>query len=188
MVNPNSCNGMIHVVKEGDTLYSISKMYRIPLALILRANPYVDIYNLQAGSQICIPMRSTSNNSLSNGVNNVTNNGMMNDVNNNITNDRMTDRMNDRMNDMMNDMMDDTMNDRMGNVNTSIPVIDTDDDDRHDEDAYEYDAVMTYQVPANMSMEDVLKKNRMTVNDFLRYNHLKNVYLVEGTVVVIPKR
>ena len=50
------CNGMIHVIKQGDNLYQLSRKYRVPLALILRANPYVDVYNLQIGQEICIPM------------------------------------------------------------------------------------------------------------------------------------
>lgn len=47
---------MIHVIKSGDNLYQLSRKYRVPLALILRANPYVDVYNLQPGQEICIPM------------------------------------------------------------------------------------------------------------------------------------
>jgi LysM repeat protein len=49
------CNGMIHVIKEGENLYQLSRMHQVPLALILRANPYVDVYNLQPGQEICIP-------------------------------------------------------------------------------------------------------------------------------------
>ena len=47
---------MVHVIKEGETLYQLSRMYRVPVALILRANPYVDVYNLQVGQEICIPV------------------------------------------------------------------------------------------------------------------------------------
>jgi len=43
------------MIEPGDTLYSISRRYNVPLALILRANPFVDIYNLQVGDEICIP-------------------------------------------------------------------------------------------------------------------------------------
>lgn len=50
------CNGMIHVIKSGENLYQLSRKYHVPLALILRANPYVDVYNLQPGQEICIPM------------------------------------------------------------------------------------------------------------------------------------
>ncbi|MFV0343796.1 MAG: LysM peptidoglycan-binding domain-containing protein [Anaerocolumna sp.] len=44
-----------YVIKQGDTLYSISRANNIPLALILRLNPFVDIYNLQVGDEICVP-------------------------------------------------------------------------------------------------------------------------------------
>jgi len=44
------------MIRKGDTLYKISRIYRVPLALILRANPYVDVYNLQPGDEICIPL------------------------------------------------------------------------------------------------------------------------------------
>lgn len=54
------CNGMMYAVKEGDTLYSISMKYNIPLALLLRANPYVDVYNLQVGETICVPVRKAA--------------------------------------------------------------------------------------------------------------------------------
>lgn len=54
-MNYDYCNGKIHTIQAGDTLYKISGMYRVPLALILRANPYVDIYNLQVGEKLCIP-------------------------------------------------------------------------------------------------------------------------------------
>lgn len=55
-MNQRFCNGMIHVIKQGDNLYQLSRKYRVPLALILRANPYVDVYNLKIGQEICIPM------------------------------------------------------------------------------------------------------------------------------------
>ena len=50
-MNKRYCNGMVHVIKQGETLYQLSRRYRVPLALILRANPYVDVYNdLYAGT------------------------------------------------------------------------------------------------------------------------------------------
>lgn len=51
-----SLNCLIHVIQEGDTLYSLSRQYNVPLSLILRANPYAEVYNLQLGEEICIPM------------------------------------------------------------------------------------------------------------------------------------
>ena len=49
------CNGLVHRVVEGDTLYKISKMYGVRLIDILKENPYVNVYNLQIGDEICIP-------------------------------------------------------------------------------------------------------------------------------------
>lgn len=49
------CTGFLHVVKKGDTLYRISRLYGVCLDAIMRANPYINIYNLQEGDEICIP-------------------------------------------------------------------------------------------------------------------------------------
>lgn len=49
----------MYMIEQGDTLYSISRRYNVPLALILRANPFADIYNLQTGDEICIPDMNT---------------------------------------------------------------------------------------------------------------------------------
>ena len=56
MMNNRYAKGMIHSVKEGETLFLISRLYRVPLALILRANPYVDVYNLKPNQKINIPV------------------------------------------------------------------------------------------------------------------------------------
>ena len=61
MATFDTCNGIIYTIKKGDTLYSISGRFKVPLARILRANPYIDIYNLQVGEQICIPKCPTCN-------------------------------------------------------------------------------------------------------------------------------
>lgn len=57
-MNYEYCDGMTHTVKQGETLYSLSRQYNVPLAIILRANPYIDVYNLQIGDTICIPVKS----------------------------------------------------------------------------------------------------------------------------------
>lgn len=54
-MNQDGFNCYVYMIEQGDTLYSISRRYNVPLALILRANPFVDIYNLQVGDEICIP-------------------------------------------------------------------------------------------------------------------------------------
>lgn len=51
----NQCNGVVHRVVAGDTLYKLSKMYGVRLIDILKENPYVNVYNLQIGDEVCIP-------------------------------------------------------------------------------------------------------------------------------------
>ncbi len=50
------CRGIIHVVKEEDTLYTLSRKYHVPLPQVMYANPFVDIYNLKVGDELCIPV------------------------------------------------------------------------------------------------------------------------------------
>ena len=51
----NRCIGFAHTVEKGDTLYRIGKRYNVRVSALIYANPYLDIYNLQVGDQICIP-------------------------------------------------------------------------------------------------------------------------------------
>ena len=52
----HSCPGVIYVVKQGDTLYKISQYHHVSVTDILLANPYVNVYNLQIGDELCIPV------------------------------------------------------------------------------------------------------------------------------------
>lgn len=56
MMNVIGYDCKIYVIKQGDTLYSISRRFNVPLALILRANPYAEVYSLQIGDELCIPV------------------------------------------------------------------------------------------------------------------------------------
>jgi LysM repeat protein len=49
------CRGYVHVIEKGDTLYKLAKKYDVKLFDIMRLNPYVNVYNLQIGDEICIP-------------------------------------------------------------------------------------------------------------------------------------
>ena len=51
------CNGIVHTIKRGDSLYLLSRHYKVTVNDIMRANSNVNIYNLQIGDQICIPVR-----------------------------------------------------------------------------------------------------------------------------------
>lgn len=51
------CNGIVHTIKKGDTLYLLSRYYNVPIGEIMNANRNLNIYNLQIGQEICIPIR-----------------------------------------------------------------------------------------------------------------------------------
>lgn len=46
---------MVHVIKPGDTLYRLSREYGVKVSALMMANPFVDIYNLRIGDELCIP-------------------------------------------------------------------------------------------------------------------------------------
>jgi hypothetical protein len=51
------CNGIVHTIKKGDSLYLLSRYYHVPIGEIMNANRNLNVYNLQIGEEICIPMR-----------------------------------------------------------------------------------------------------------------------------------
>ena len=44
-----------HVVKEKDSLYKIAKAHGVRVKDIMRQNPFVNVYNLQIGDELCVP-------------------------------------------------------------------------------------------------------------------------------------
>ncbi|MEL7646928.1 MAG: LysM domain-containing protein [Sedimentibacter sp.] len=52
---PSCVNGAYYTIVEGDSFYSIALRYRIPLNLLLEANPEANPYDLKVGQEICIP-------------------------------------------------------------------------------------------------------------------------------------
>lgn len=56
MERGTSCRfGFIHVIEKGDTLYKLGKKYGVRVSALLFANPWVNVYNLQIGDELCIP-------------------------------------------------------------------------------------------------------------------------------------
>ena len=55
MAQINKCIGFTHTIEKGYTLYLLGKKYKVRVSALIFANPYLDIYNLQVGDQICIP-------------------------------------------------------------------------------------------------------------------------------------
>lgn len=58
-MNYEYCDGYTYTIKKGDTLYEISRSHKVPLSLLLRSNPFVDVFNLQVGDTLCIPTRQS---------------------------------------------------------------------------------------------------------------------------------
>ncbi len=78
------CNGIVHTIKPGDTLYLLSKYYKVPIGEIMAANRNLNVYNLQVGDEICIPVKRPEPVEVngSNGTNNMPNNMQGNMPNN----------------------------------------------------------------------------------------------------------
>lgn len=51
------CNGIVHTIKKGDSLYLLSRYYKVPIGEIMAVNPNMNVYNLQIGEELCIPVR-----------------------------------------------------------------------------------------------------------------------------------
>lgn len=51
-----NCKGTIYKVEKGDTLYSISRKYQLKVRDLMRANPFVNVYQLRIGEELCIPV------------------------------------------------------------------------------------------------------------------------------------
>ncbi len=50
-----------YVIKDGDTLYRISRHFNISLNDIIEANPLINVYSLFTGTTICIPVSVPQN-------------------------------------------------------------------------------------------------------------------------------
>ena len=68
------CNGIVHTIKKGDSLYLLSRYYNVPIGEIMNANRNLNVYNLQIGEEICIPIRRSDmmNDNVNSGMNRTT--------------------------------------------------------------------------------------------------------------------
>lgn len=93
-----TCNGIVHEVKKGDTLYLLSRYYNVGVSDIIRENRGVNPYNLMVGDTLCIPVRNymdyTSRYNYNNETNQTNQNGQKNQTNQTNQNTNYTNRMN----------------------------------------------------------------------------------------------
>lgn len=55
MAEQRKCSGTVYVVKEKDTLYQIALNYGVKVKDIMKHNPFVNVYHLNPGDELCIP-------------------------------------------------------------------------------------------------------------------------------------
>lgn len=53
------CSGMVHKVKSGETMYHLSRMYNVSIDELISANPDINVYNMQSGDEVCVPVSSS---------------------------------------------------------------------------------------------------------------------------------
>lgn len=205
IMNKRYCNGMVHVIKQGETLYQLSRRYRVPLALILRANPYVDVYNLQVGQEICIPMVRHHNGMICMPMPgmNARNMGMQN-------NEQMQGQMEgaagqDVQEEMREDMRNDTAQmesetesrsghsvekreeqasgcQECGGTGEKLEKNDNGKRDKDDDD------VEIYITTGNRSLGDILNEYGVNWEDFIKNNDLGQIALGEDVILYLPKK
>lgn len=170
-MNQRFCNGMIHVIKPGDNLYQLSRRYRVPLALILRANPYVDVYNLRPGQEICIPMSRPGRPMLG-----PESKEMQRDMG-----------MDDRQDDRYDDREDHDREDRDGD-DYDQEDYDRDDRGRRIEMEECPDERCTYRSDGTKSLGKILEENGLSMTEFFERNDPNQVVIASDVMLDIPKK
>ncbi len=181
-MNYDNCDGMTYTIKQGDTLYGISRKYDVPLAMILHANPYADVYRLNIGDTICIPVKNKKKcckdkNSVS--------------VNDNA--DRMenfSENENARVPDGTDEnaemsYMADNMNlpDKIQDVSVEISAENMQRNVNMDDDKW-----VKYVAQPGDTLFDVFEKSDCGIEEFLNKNGLKGIYILPGLVYFVKEK
>lgn len=64
-----NCRQMItHIVRDGDSFYTVANYYQVPMEALVEQNPGMDPYNLQVGTEltVCLDSRPSENGMLEN--------------------------------------------------------------------------------------------------------------------------
>ena len=190
-MNYEFCDGVTHTIKKGDTLYEISRRYKVPMALLLRANPYVDVFNLQVGDTICIP--ANPGQAVQYPVNGAMRPvEMENQQESPAQQPEAANRAGEQQNPgnaampMMGQQPADLWRREDGNCCDD----DDDDDDRHDKDDEKEECTKTwekYVVQPGDTLADVMADMKGDVEDFVDKNGLSKIYMLPGVAYYICK-
>lgn len=190
-MNRRYCNGMVHVIKQGETLYQLSRKYRVPLALILRANPYVDVYNLQVGQEICIPVVRHYNGMVCMPVQRM---------------DQQMGRMQDGMQEQQMETEQEMMSPEMTEMDrepdrevvsqqyemqesgsgAQCSVCEREELEKNDDE--KEDDVEIYITTGDRSLGDILNEYGVNWEEFVKNNNLSQILLGEDVVLYLPKK
>ena len=156
-MNHEYCNGHMHMIKKGDTLYALSRRYHVPLEVMLRANPYVDVYNLQPGDTVCIPGKKADG------------------CNINLIMPRMGNRQEEMTPDVQKNIAE-----------TSVDADHSEEDQERQshEMTREFDTTVPYDgryvTEQGDSLQSFLQRMNVSLNDFLEQNEPEDVMLLPG--------
>lgn len=184
-MNYDNCDGMTYTIKQGDTLYGISRKYDVPLAMILHANPYADVYRLNIGDTICIPVKNKKkccrdNSSIS-----------MNDSTDRMGNFRENDSVSvsddtgkNKEISFMEDMADNmNLPDKVQDVSAETSAKNMQKDANPDDDKW-----VKYVAQPGDTLFDVFEKSDCDVEEFLNKNGLKGIYILPGLVYFVKEK
>ncbi len=198
-MNYDNCDGMTYTIKQGDTLYGISRKYNVPLAMILHANPYADVYRLNIGDTICIPVkRKCCDNRNKDDRGNIQFN-MRNDMSDMSADtegqddktdmaDNATGLGNIKFSDnrkVSEDMMEmaDNMDlpDKVEERSKSVAEV-------INNDISDNDNWVKYVAQPGDTLWDVFNKSKCELDEFLNKNGLKGIYILPGLVYFVKEK
>ena len=189
-MNYETCNGITYTIKQGDTLYGISRKYDVPLAMILRANPYADVYRLNIGDTICIPIKreccdkknKRDGGSISFNIQNDMSEGV--NVPQNKSDIRNDGNISDNEN-VYEEMMEMSNNMNLPDNIESMPEKITDGENNNMSDDEKW---IKYVAQPGDTLWDVFSKSKCDLNEFLNKNGLKGIYILPGLVYFVKEK
>ena len=184
-MNYDNCDGMTYTIKQGDTLYGISRKYDVPLAMILHANPYADVYRLNIGDTICIPVKNKKK------CCNDKNSSSMNDKADRMENFRENQNVrvseNAGENSEMSFMEDMTDNMNLPDKVQDVSVEASDENMQRSVNADD-DKWVKYVAQPGDTLFDVFEKSDCDIVEFLNKNCLKGIYILPGLVYFVKEK
>ena len=184
-MNYDNCDGMTYTIKQGDTLYGISRKYDVPLAMILHANPYADVYRLNIGDTICIPVNNQKK------CCNDKNSSSMNDKADRMENFRENQNARVSENAGENSEMS-FMEDMTDNMNLPDKVqdvsVEVSDENMQRSVNADDDKWVKYVAQPGDTLFDVFEKSDCDIEEFLNKNGLKGIYILPGLVYFVKEK